>query len=132
MAILRPVADTIILEAATDLPEGVITEGVIPEGILIIEEGMATIGEATPTIEAEGLPFTEVGHITEGGIPITGLGIRTMVAGHTTGGLVPGMGHGIFRPDMFLLHRLSMLHRPLALFLIPRSNNHTLILTPHS
>lgn len=92
------VEDTIIPEASTDLPEGAITEGVIPEGILIIEEGMTTIGEATPTIEAEGLPFTEAGHITEGGIPITGRGIRTMLAGHTTGDLVPGM---------LLLHQLS-------------------------
>lgn len=127
VAILRPV-EAIILPVDPDILVAVIIlprEGIV-EAILTVEEGMATTGEGTilTTHTTEGgIPTTEAGRIIGDGTPITVGGIPTMVAGHTTGDLVPGM---------FPSHRLSMIHRPLGLILIPRSNNHTPILTPHS
>lgn len=130
VAILRPVVD--ITSPEEDIMVDILTmEEVITEDILTVEEGMATMEGAILIIEG-GIPTTGDGHITGDGIPIGG-GIPTMEAGTPIlGDMAPGMGHGIFRPGMFLLHRLSMLHRLLAFILIPRSNNHTLILTPHS
>ena len=135
-AITRPVVD-IILPVDPDILVAVIIlprDGIV-EAILTVEEGMATTGEGTilTTHTTEGgIPTTEAGRIIGDGTPITVGGIPTMVAGHTTGDLVPGMARGTFRPGMFPSHRLSMIHRPLGLILIPLSKNHTPILTPHS
>lgn len=129
VAILLPV-EAIMLPVDPDILAAVITlpgKGIV-EAILTMEE---VITEAILITEG-GIPTTEAGRITGDGTPITVGGIPTMVAGHTTGGLVPGMARGPFRPGMFPSPRLSMLHRPLVLILIPRSNIHTPILTPHS
>jgi hypothetical protein len=101
-----------------------ILEEVIMEDILIIEEGMATMGEVTLTTGAT--------HTTEVGIPTVG-GIHIMEDGtRTIGDMVPGMAHGIFHPGMLLLHRLSTMHRLLLIILFPHNSNRTLILIQNS